>query len=257
MSQDSSRACCSRKTCSTSDSDCTGRLLDTSRGSSHQLVHVQHRAQLDRAAPSAGDPARPCDRHVEIRAFEDEVAADLFLRLGEGAVRQKRLLLAHAHSRRRRRSVKRITADEHSLASRLSREITVLRSFLAVDGLVGIPFGPDGCHVLHAGLLPNDADAVVRKVDDQRTTALSAQSRIGAAYVWAAKPTRWPCASARTPKVTPGTLVAGCTVLPPSSSARPSVAATSATPTKNSTVSLPPCSGPMPPGMASGTPVST
>src|SRR5438270_6548547 len=74
---------------------------------------------------------------------------------------------------------------------------------------------------------------------------------------FAATPTLWPCASAKTPKVTPGTCWAGWTIVPPSSTARASVASTSVTPMKKSTESSPPWSGPIAVGIAPSTPVST
>jgi NAD(P)-dependent dehydrogenase (short-subunit alcohol dehydrogenase family) len=59
-------------------------------------------------------------------------------------------------------------------------------------------------------------------------------------YPAAATPTLWPWASAKTPKLVPGTCWVGWMIVPPSSSARFRVAATSSTPTKKRTSSSEP-----------------
>src|SRR5918993_3791374 len=63
------------------------------------------RADLDRAGRDERDALRDFDRLVEVLAVDEEVPADLLLRLGEWAVSHRRLAFAHAHDARAARVV--------------------------------------------------------------------------------------------------------------------------------------------------------
>src|SRR2546428_10126890 len=63
------------------------------------LGYVSERADLDRLRDGGGGLRRPGERGVEVVGLDDVEAAEVFLRLGEGAVGGQHLAISHSHDR--------------------------------------------------------------------------------------------------------------------------------------------------------------
>ncbi len=150
---------------STSRPDARTRVARVSVGSVTQVVRpaeVDDRSHLDGATPGGGDPGRPGDRLVEVRALEEVEAGERLLRLGVRAVGRDDVpaLLADAHGGGRRGRVERgATAD------RRHRGVAELVPVRHLAGLLGR--GPvdvagegEGCVLRHGSLLGSEAGLV-------------------------------------------------------------------------------------------------
>src|SRR5215510_11248134 len=111
-----------------------------------QSAELHDRPHLDRAAhPHRRDARRDRDRLVEVLGLDHVIAAQLFLRLGERAVRADRLSILGPHGRRCAGRLERIAGEEGAAPPDAFGE---LAKFLENRGL--LLFGPLFLHLLFA-----------------------------------------------------------------------------------------------------------